>query len=79
MTNAAYFKTVNENGGGYAKRAPAARSKARIECELFDAESDLESAKINADYKDGQDGTAYKVERLEKQVAALKAELAGVL
>ncbi|MDQ3270770.1 MAG: hypothetical protein M3Q12_01185 [Pseudomonadota bacterium] len=75
MTNA-YFRTVNENGGGYVKRAPATRSTAQVESELFDAECDLKSAKVAADCNDGQDGTAYKVERLAKQIADLRAELA---
>lgn len=73
--NASYWNTVNEGGEGYVQRAPAARSKEQIECDLFEAECDLKSAKINAAYKDGEDGTAYKVERLEKQVEALKAEM----
>ena len=75
MKNAAYWNTVNEGGEGYVKQAPAVRSNDEIEFDLMDAERDLKSAKANAAYKDGQDGTAYKVECLEKQVAALKSEL----
>lgn len=73
--NANYWNTVNEGGEGYVKRAPAIRSKDEIEFDLMDAERDLKSAKIDASYKDGQDGTDYKVERLEKKVAELKAEM----
>jgi hypothetical protein len=73
----AYFKTVNENGGGYAPRPVAARSKGRISCDLDEAKNDLKSAIINAAYKNGEDGTAYKVERLQTRVAALEIELAA--
>lgn len=75
--NANYWNTVNEGGEGYVCQAPEKRSTAQIECEILDAEDELKSAKINADYKDSLDGTAYKVERLEKKVAALKAEISG--
>lgn len=75
--NANYWNTVNEGGEGYVHQAPEKRSTAQIECELLGAEDELKSAKINAAYKDGQDGTAYKVERLQKKVAALKAEMSG--
>ena len=77
MTSANYFKTVNENGGGYVKRAPAARSKGRISCDLDEARNDLKSAMINAEYKNSEDGTDYKVERLTARVAALELELAA--
>jgi phage-related protein (TIGR01555 family) len=70
-----YWKTVNEGGGGYVKRETASRSKDEVEFDLKDVERDLTSAKIDASYKDGEDGTANKVERLEKRVAELKAEL----
>ena len=76
MTNN-YWKTVNENGGGYVKRAPAARSKSQVECELFGVKTDLASAITNAAYKNNEDGTGYKVERLQKRVAELSAELAA--
>lgn len=72
-----YWKTVNENGGGYVKRAPATRSKGQIDCELSGAKIDLASAIVDASYKNGIDGTAYKVERLQKRVADLTAELAS--
>lgn len=71
-----YWKTVNENGGGYSRPAPAARSQAQIKSDLFEVERDLEEAIINAAYKDGQDGTAAKVQRLQTRLQALQAELA---
>ena len=72
-----YFKTVNENGGGYVKTKPVARSKGRISCDLDEAKSDLKSAIVNAAYKNNEDGTGYKVERLTARVADLTAELAA--
>ena len=72
-----YWKTVNENGGGYVNRPTATRSKGRISCDLDEAKNDLKSAIANAAYKDGNDGTAHKVERLTARVAALEAELAA--
>jgi hypothetical protein len=71
-----YWKTVNENGGGYVHRAPAARSKAQIASDICEVKRDLEEAIINAAYKDGQDGTAYKVQRLQTRLQCLQAELA---
>jgi len=71
-----YWKTVNENGGGYVHRAPAARSKAQIKLDISEVQRDLEEAIINAAYKDGQDGTAYKVQRLQTRLQTLQAELA---
>ena len=71
-----YWKTVNENGGGYVHRTPAARSQAQIKSDLCEVERDLEEAIINAAYKDGQDGTAAKVQRLQTRLQALQAELA---
>ena len=75
--NTNYFKTVNENGGGYVKTKPAARSKGRISCDLDEAKSDLKSAIINAADHNNEDGTGYKVERLSARVAELTAELAA--
>ena len=72
-----YWKTVNENGGGYVKRAPDVRSKSRIECDLSEAKIDLASAIVNAAYKNNEDGTGYKVERLQKKVDELTIELAA--
>jgi hypothetical protein len=77
MTTSTYFKTVNENGGGYVKQSTPARSKGRITCDLMEAQSDLKSAIVNADYRNGEDGTAHKVERLTALVASLKQELSN--
>ena len=75
--NTNYFKTVNENGGGYVKTKPVVRCKSRISCDLYEAKSDLKSAIVNAAYKNNEDGTGYKVERLTARVAELTAELAA--
>ena len=76
MSNS-YWKTVNENGGGYVKRAATVRSKAQVEFDLSDAKRDLASAIIDAEYRDGEEGSAYKVERLQKLVASLESELSA--
>lgn len=73
--NANYWNTVNEGGEGYVKRAPATRSREEVEFDLWDAERDLKSAKINAAYKNNEDGSDYKVERLEAKILKLRAEL----
>jgi len=73
--NAAYWNAVNEGGEGYVKHAPTPRSSNEVEFDLRDAERDLASAKVNAAYKGGEDGTAYKVERLEAKITKLRAEL----
>lgn len=75
--NTNYFKTVNENGGGYVKAALAKRSKGRISVDLDEAKADLKSAIVNAAYKNNEDGSDYKVERLTLRVAELTAELAA--
>ena len=73
--SANYWNTVNEGGEGYVKRAPAIRSRDEVEFDLRDAERDLASAKINAAYKNNEDGSDYKVERLEAKILKLRAEL----
>ena len=73
--NANYWNTVNEGGEGYVKRAPAIRSRDEVEFDLCYAERDLASAKINAAYKKNEDGSDYKVERLEAKILKLRAEL----
>lgn len=73
--NANYWSTVNEGGEGYVKRAPEARCREEVESDLLDAQRDLVSAKVNAAYKNNEDGTDYKVERLEAKIAKLLAEL----
>ena len=73
--NANYWNTVNEGGEGYVKRAPAIRSRDEVEFGLCYAERDLASAKINAAYKNNEDGSDYKVERLEAKILKLRAEL----
>ena len=73
--NANYWNTVNEGGEGYVKRTPAIRSRDEVEFDLLDAERDLASAKINAAYKNNEDGSDYKVERLEQKIVKLRTEL----
>ena len=75
IMNANYWNTVNEGGEGYVKRAPATRSRDEVEFDLRDAERDSVSAKINAAYKNNEDGSDYKVERLEAKILKLRAEL----
>ena len=73
--SANYWNTVNEGGEGYVKRTPEARSREEVEFDLMDAQRDLASAKVNAAYKNNEDGTGYKVERLEVKIQKLLAEL----